>query len=98
MEPDIKQGKGGIYLNIHVVPNSSSAGIKGLYGKSLKIRLRSLPKNGRANKEALRLISDFLGLKPQDIEIVKGASSRDKKIFIRSEQPGSLVEKLRSIA
>lgn len=49
---------------------------------TLKIRLKAIPKKGRANKELVRFLSDELGILGSSIEIVSGAADSVKMVRI----------------
>ncbi|MBP9765347.1 DUF167 domain-containing protein [Candidatus Babeliales bacterium] len=48
----------------------------------LKCFIVSAPQDGKANKEIVQLLSEKLGIKKSEIEIVAGLTSRKKKIAI----------------
>ena len=47
-------------------------------GGALKLEVSAAPEKGRANAAVIRLLSDALGLRRNQVEIVAGASSQDK--------------------
>lgn len=75
--------KEGIALRVRVQPRASRAGIEGVVGKALRVRLNSPPADGKANIELIELLSDALQIRKSDITIIKGHASRDKLIAIR---------------
>ena len=40
------------------------------------------PEDGKANAAVVRLLADVLGLRPRDVEIVAGHTSRDKTVAL----------------
>ncbi len=71
-------------LTIYVVPNAKKAGIKQDQGK-LKIYLRSIAKDNRANKELVRILAKALGCPKSSILIARGEKSRQKTLSIFGE-------------
>ena len=49
---------------------------------ALKIHLVSQPEKGRANKELIKFLAHALGIPQQAIAILKGDTSRTKKLLI----------------
>jgi uncharacterized protein (TIGR00251 family) len=66
-----------------VVPGAGRAGVVGLHGEELRVRVASPPVDGRANDELCRLLADVLGLRPREVEVLAGATSRSKQVLVR---------------
>lgn len=81
-----------IKLTLKVVPNSKKPAIeRGRNG--LKIKLSAPPVDGKANKELIRVLAAFTGIKKSRISIIKGFHSRNKTVLIQYEKlPASLNE------
>ncbi len=77
---------------VHVIPGSRLNQIVGYMDDgSLKIKLKAKPIEGRANKELIKYISEFLEIKTSDVEIDTGLNSRNKVIRIWNvDKPGIL--------
>lgn len=70
-------------LNVRAVPGSKITKIiEYLDDGSLKIKLRSKPREGKANQELIFLLSEALDLPKGNIEIASGLRSRMKLIKI----------------
>ncbi len=69
-------------LAVKVVPGSSQELIAGWLGDELKIRVRQVPENGKANEAVRRLLSKTLNLPLEHIRIVSGMASPHKTIEI----------------
>jgi len=76
-----------VVINVRVDPRSSSSGIRGGYGNGLKVKIKSPPVEGRANKELIEVLSEELGIPKGDIEIVSGKSSRNKVVRLKGISP-----------
>ncbi len=67
-----------ITVNIKVEPRSSRTGIAGPYKDGLKVKLASPPVEGKANKELIEVLAKKFGIRKKDVEIIKGAKSKNK--------------------
>lgn len=80
----IRPAKYGVYVKLRVSPGAKSTGIKGLYGEeALKLSVAAPPAKGRANAEVESFLAGLLGVPKNGVSVVKGASSRDKLVFVR---------------
>jgi uncharacterized protein len=71
-------------VKLRVSPGAKSTAVKGLYGEeALKLSVAAPPTDGRANKEAERYLATLIGVEKSQVAVVKGASSRDKLVFVR---------------
>ncbi|HDO23369.1 MAG TPA: YggU family protein [Nitrospirae bacterium] len=77
-----KKSKGGITIDIKVEPRSSSAGIQGIVGDTVKVKLTSAPVDGAANKQLIELLAKELGIRKSAFKIIRGEKSRNKVIRI----------------
>ncbi len=76
--------KGGINVNLHVLPNAPKSQIIGPHGESLKIKINAPPIDGKANQEIVRFFSELLDVAKTSMEVVKGGKSKTKVLFIRN--------------
>jgi uncharacterized protein (TIGR00251 family) len=74
--------EGAILFDVRVVPRSSKSEIVGQHDGALKIRLASPPVDGAANAELIKLLAKSLGVAKNDIEILSGETSKNKRIKI----------------
>jgi len=86
----------GIKFLVKVQPKASKNEVVGIEGEYLKIKVSAPPTRGKANKECIKLISYWLGVKTSQIEIEKGETSRLKRIKVKGN-PQSLEDKLRNL-
>lgn len=78
-----KKTKDGILLKIKVEPRSSRAGIQGVSGNTLKVKLTSAPVDGAANRQLIEILAKNTGVRKSSIEIVRGDTSKNKVVLIR---------------
>ena len=71
-------------LEIKVIPNASKTElIKTDTG--YKARLQAPPVDGKANEALIELLSKEFDVPKRDIEITKGATSRNKTVIIKAK-------------
>jgi uncharacterized protein (TIGR00251 family) len=76
------EAEGTVLLRLHVQPGAGRSAVVGRHGDALKLRIAAPPTGGRANDAVLELLGATLGLKPADLELVSGASSRSKRVRV----------------
>lgn len=69
-------------LAIKVVPGASRDGVAGWLGDALKIRVAAPPERGKANAAVERVLADALGVAPESVRVVAGATSARKTVEI----------------
>ncbi len=67
-------------VKIKLLPRSSMNKIMGFEGGSLKVKVKSAPVDGLANKDLIILLSRRLKVAKERIEIVSGHKSRIKTV------------------
>ena len=82
----------GVIINVRAQPRSSKPGIDGLYGEALKVRIRSAPVEGKANKELVETLAKELGLAKAAISFKGGETSKTKRLLLA----GMTISSLRS--
>lgn len=80
--PYFTQTPQGIMLNVRAQPRSSRAGIDGLLGESVKVRIRCAPVDGKANKELVETLADGFGLSKSRVVFKSGETSKTKRILL----------------
>ncbi len=73
---------GGVHIRIKVVPNASRDEIVGIVGGRIKVRVKSPPESGKANKAVIAMIADLLGLKKNAVSILFGNKNPKKTVGI----------------
>jgi len=72
-----------VVLNVRAQPRSSRAGIDGVIGDSVKVRIKSAPVDGRANKELIETLADAMGLPKSSVIFKGGETSKTKRILLK---------------
>jgi len=69
-------------LHVKVVPGSRHDRVVGRYGDAVKVQVRAAPEGGKANQAVLQLLADALGLRPQQLVLLRGQAQPRKVIEI----------------
>ncbi|KAH8757357.1 hypothetical protein F5883DRAFT_161342 [Diaporthe sp. PMI_573] len=73
-----------VYLRCHVKPGASKVreGITALTDSTIELCVSAVPKDGESNKAVLAVLSEALDVPKSDLQITRGAKSRDKVIAL----------------
>jgi hypothetical protein len=71
-----------VTLSLRIQPRASRNAIVGWTGDTLNIRLTAPPVEGAANAACLAFLADLLDLPQAQLEILRGARSRNKVVQI----------------
>ena len=79
----LHDGKKGAALAVRVTPRASKNEIVDILGDgTVKVHLTAPPVEGKANEALLKFLAKVLEISPSQLEIVAGASGRDKLISV----------------
>jgi len=81
-------------LNVRAQPRSSRAGIDGLVGDAVKVRIRCAPVDGKANRELVETLADEFGLAKSSVAFKSGETSKQKRILLRGVSAASVEARL----
>ena len=76
------EGEATVVLHVHVQPGAGRTAVVGRHGNALKVRVAAPPQAGRANDASAALLAETFGVKPAQVELVGGGSSREKRFRI----------------
>ncbi len=68
-------------IALRVITNAKKREIK-MEGSSLKIKLISSPREGKANQELVNFLSSIFGVKKSEIKIIRGEKERKKLLSL----------------
>lgn len=71
----------GAVLSLRAQPRSSKTGFT-LDGGILKLRIRSAPVDGKANKELVETLSDIFGIAKSRVRLLGGDTSKQKRFLL----------------
>lgn len=69
-------------LHVRVQPRSAVTEVVGWQGGALRVRVTEAPVDDAANRAALSLLADAVGVSRSQLSLVRGARGRDKLIRI----------------
>ena len=82
MQRVIREKGRDIVLTVQVVPRASKNAVVGIHGDALRIRLQAPPVEGAANAALIAFLAETLGIRPRQVEILSGHTSRRKTVLI----------------
>ena len=91
----VKPHAEGATVAVRAQPGARSNAVLGEQAGALKVAVTAPPEDGRANRAITELLRDWLGLKRSQVELVGGATNRNKQFLIRGLKPDQLSTLLR---
>lgn len=83
-------------LHIKVVPGARKNRVVGKYGDAIKIQVSAPPEQGKANQAVIAVLSEVLGISPQQLAIIRGHTQPRKVIQIDGIDQASIEAKLKN--
>jgi len=71
-----------VRISVAVKPNSKEASVEKTGERTFLVRLKSPPKDGKANAELVGILGKYFGVPKSRITISRGVSGRNKTIDI----------------
>jgi len=71
-------------LEVKVQPRSKSPGVEKVDERRFRVRVSAAPDKGKANREVLERLADYLDVPPSRLTIVRGETSSNKLVRIES--------------
>jgi uncharacterized protein (TIGR00251 family) len=81
----------GCIIAVRAQPGARRNGVVGEQNGALKVAVTAPADRGRANKALADVLAEALGIKKSQVELLSGATARDKRILVR----GVTVEEVR---
>jgi uncharacterized protein (TIGR00251 family) len=81
-------------LNVKVVPGSSRDRVAGKYGDGVKVQVSAPPEGGLANRAVEELLAAALGVKAQQVRVVKGHTQPRKVVEVEGVELGAVLAAL----
>jgi uncharacterized protein (TIGR00251 family) len=72
--------QGGVEFEVLVSPGSARACVRGVHGSALKVAVHAPPEKGKANAEVEELLAEYFSLPPRQVRVVRGLTSRKKRV------------------
>ncbi len=87
----------GLVLPVRAQPRARRPGVLGEQNGALKVGVSAPPEDGRANRALVELLAEVLGLRRAQVELLAGATSRDKKFLLRTASRPAIEQRLASL-
>ena len=92
---------GGVTLSVRVSPRGGRNAVEGLVADAegkpqLGVRVAAAPVDGEANDAVEATLARWLGVKPREVEVTGGLTSRSKIVTIDGD-PVALLRKLQAL-
>ncbi len=91
---------GGVRVAVKVQPKSRRPGVGGrapdIDGERLRIGVAEAAEDGRANRAACAALAAALAVRPADVSVAQGATSRDKTLMVAGD-PTLLAPRLEAL-
>ncbi len=72
----------GVVIGVRAQPRSSKAGLDGIVGDAVKVRIRSAPVDGKGNKELVETLADAFGIAKSRVSFKSGETSKTKRLLL----------------
>jgi len=69
-------------ISLRVTPSASADALVGWQGDVLRLHVAAPAQRGKANEAVLRLLAAALGIERRRLRIVRGATSRQKVVWV----------------
>lgn len=79
---ELREAADGVSLRVRVQPRASRDALAGERAGALLVRLRAPPVEGAANAALVRFLAGLLGVPAFAVEVVRGATSREKLVRV----------------
>lgn len=73
----------GSDIAVRVTPRAACNAVSVAPDGTLKVSVTVVPEDGKANKAVIKLLATALGVAKSDLDLLRGASGRDKVFRIR---------------
>lgn len=79
---ELTASKEGVLLNVLAQPGARRNGVTGEHGGALRVAVNAPPDKGKANVAILEVLAGTLGLRPSQVVLISGATSRRKRVLL----------------
>ncbi len=84
-----KKTETGVLISFKISPNASKNEIIKT-DEGVKIKITAQPIDGKANKALVEFLSKYFKIPKTSIEIVKGHTSKEKTLLLKTDKPETL--------
>lgn len=94
----VSLGPGTVTLKVMARPGASRTGLLRVDPRGLVIGIAATPERGKANAELISTVARMAGVARSAVELIAGASARQKSLRIRCGDPTAIAAKLDAMA
>ncbi|MGN8246531.1 DUF167 family protein [Cellulomonas soli] len=87
----------GVRVAIRVKPGASRTRVGGAYGEALVVAVGARAVDGAATAAAMEAVADALGVRPRHVQLVTGATSRDKVVEVDGLDPDEVSRRVAAL-
>ena len=81
-------------LRLRISPGARRSAVVGRHGEGWKVRVAGAPERGRANDALVELLSRTLDVPQTSVQLVSGATARDKVVELAGVAPEEIDRRL----
>lgn len=93
----IRPVDGGVTIEVLASAGSSVSKVRGIHGGALKVAVRAAPEKGKANAEIEEVIALFFGVAKNQVEVIAGQTSRNKRVQVLGIDVSCAEAKIRAL-
>ena len=97
LPPYLTPSKGAVLLDVFVQPRGAKDAVVGIHGRSLKLKVKAPPVDGKANAAVEELVATVLSVPRSAVTVVGGESSRHKRVAVAGMAPERIVSALEHV-
>ena len=86
-----------VTLSVKVVPGASRDRVAGRYGDGVKVQTSAPPERGRANAAVAAILAQFLGVEPDQVELISPPANPRKRFRISGLSEAQLADKVATL-
>jgi uncharacterized protein (TIGR00251 family) len=79
---NVRETREGATFAVRVIPRAAKNALAGEHDGALKVRLVAPPVEGRANAALEEYLAGWLGVRPAQVRVVAGHTSRQKMVAV----------------
>lgn len=93
----VDETRAGPVLRVRVRARARTEGVGGADAAGVRVTVRAAPEKGKANAVVLRVLAEWLGIPPRDLELVSGDTSADKRVLVHGITAAEIRARVRSV-
>jgi uncharacterized protein len=90
----LEQTANGLVLPVKAQPGARRNGVTGVHDGALKVAVSQAPEKGKATAAIMNVLAESLGIKKNQIELLSGQTSTQKRFLIRDIDSDDLMKRI----